>query len=226
MFNLTDPRNCCSIPYLLPSDVLEPCLEQTPLTPNALEGENCRAECIFNRTNILMDGHFQLETAGSQLTKAIGADSLLAAHIRYAINKCYLLYSKCPAQYWNKRDECVLLVRTLNECPYFLRKYRIPIHGIDNGRPSRAQACQRCTLRVRKRLYRATVRGGRHGGHVVRQRYLEMLNDRFTVGGRYLGRDGKYLLLGGCTVLMLWLLLVLLLVLLLLDELMDLLLDR
>ncbi|XP_035913226.1 general odorant-binding protein 67-like isoform X1 [Anopheles stephensi] len=148
MFNLTDPRNCCSIPYLLPSDVLEPCLEQTPLTPNALEGENCRAECIFNRTNILMDGHFQLETAGSQLTKAIGADSLLAAHIRYAINKCYLLYSqemdtnpfrtcspkarlmldcifaityrKCPAQYWNKRDECVLLVRTLNECPYFL----------------------------------------------------------------------------------------------------------
>ncbi|XP_035913227.1 uncharacterized protein LOC118512637 isoform X2 [Anopheles stephensi] len=95
MFNLTDPRNCCSIPYLLPSDVLEPCLEQTPLTPNALEGENQEMDTNPFRT--------------------CSPKARLMLDCIFAIT-----YRKCPAQYWNKRDECVLLVRTLNECPYFL----------------------------------------------------------------------------------------------------------
>uniref|UniRef100_A0A182SMG8 Uncharacterized protein n=1 Tax=Anopheles maculatus TaxID=74869 RepID=A0A182SMG8_9DIPT len=66
MFKLADPRNCCSIPFLLSPDVLEPCL-QIQLIPNSLEGEN-----------------------------------------------------KCPKHYWTDTDKCKLLVRTLNECPYFL----------------------------------------------------------------------------------------------------------
>ncbi|XP_050072988.1 uncharacterized protein LOC126561085 [Anopheles maculipalpis] len=67
VFNFTDPRNCCSIPYLLPLDVLEPCIQRIPLTSNAWEGEN-----------------------------------------------------KCSAQYWTETNECNMLVRKLNECPYFL----------------------------------------------------------------------------------------------------------
>uniref|UniRef100_A0A2Y9D134 Uncharacterized protein n=1 Tax=Anopheles arabiensis TaxID=7173 RepID=A0A2Y9D134_ANOAR len=146
-FNLTDPRTCCSIPYLLPADVVEPCLE-IPLSTIALAGENCRAECVLNRTEMLVDGHFQLETAMKQLTNATSEDSTLTKRIQYAIGACNELflnptainltdsctstprllldcifavtYRNCPPQYWTASDECNQLVRTLNNCPHFL----------------------------------------------------------------------------------------------------------
>ncbi|EDO64795.1 AGAP006759-PA [Anopheles gambiae str. PEST] len=125
-FNLTDPRTCCSIPYLLPADVVEPCLE-IPLSPIDLAGESnvcvfwqCRAECALNRTEMLVDGHFQLETAMQQLTNATSEDSTLTKRIQYAIGACNELFLNCPPQYWTASDECNQLVRTLNNCPHFL----------------------------------------------------------------------------------------------------------
>uniref|UniRef100_A0A9I3LG89 Uncharacterized protein n=1 Tax=Anopheles melas TaxID=34690 RepID=A0A9I3LG89_9DIPT len=150
-FNLTDPRTCCSIPYLLPADVVEPCLE-IPLLPIDLAVVSvfwqCRAECAPNRTEMLVDGHLQLETAMKQLTNATSKDSTLTKRIQYAIGACNELflnptaanltdsctstprllldcifvvtYRNCPPQYWTASDECNQLVRTLNNCPHFL----------------------------------------------------------------------------------------------------------
>uniref|UniRef100_A0A9I3GJ72 OBP47-like domain-containing protein n=1 Tax=Anopheles farauti TaxID=69004 RepID=A0A9I3GJ72_9DIPT len=147
MFNLTDPRNCCSIPYLLPQIIVEACL-QIPLSPVAMEGENCRAECVLNGTDILIDGSFQPEAAIERLTSATADDEFLTNRIQYAVTKCYrivyvstvtylseqclpssryvldcifsIMYKRCPLRYWANTDECRQLVLTLNNCPYFL----------------------------------------------------------------------------------------------------------
>uniref|UniRef100_A0A182R994 Uncharacterized protein n=1 Tax=Anopheles funestus TaxID=62324 RepID=A0A182R994_ANOFN len=119
MFHLIDPRNCCTIPYLLQPDIVEPCLP-TPLTPVSLASENCRAECVLNRTKILIDGHFQMETAMSIFTNSTMEDSWLTEVIQYAITKCHRNHFKCPDNYWIATDECKELIRTLNNCSYFL----------------------------------------------------------------------------------------------------------
>uniref|UniRef100_A0A182N7K2 Uncharacterized protein n=1 Tax=Anopheles dirus TaxID=7168 RepID=A0A182N7K2_9DIPT len=92
VFNLTDPRNCCSIPYLLPQHAVKECL-QIPLSPIAMEADyystlQCRAECVLNETGILEDGNFQQETAIELLTNATTEDQALAERIRYAVTKC------------------------------------------------------------------------------------------------------------------------------------------
>uniref|UniRef100_A0A3F2Z0Y3 OBP47-like domain-containing protein n=1 Tax=Anopheles minimus TaxID=112268 RepID=A0A3F2Z0Y3_9DIPT len=144
MFHLYNPRNCCRIPHLLQPNVLEPCLNAPQRT-----SDNCRAECVLNHTQILLDGHFQIEIAKSVLTNAISEDSQLTDHIQNAITKCqaihflpsitpkwpdtckqsawYFLdcvfaitYRNCPLQYWTKANECRRLVRALHECSYFL----------------------------------------------------------------------------------------------------------
>ncbi|XP_061496897.1 uncharacterized protein LOC5666860 isoform X1 [Anopheles gambiae] len=120
-FNLTDPRTCCSIPYLLPADVVEPCLEIS-LSPIDLAGENCRAECALNRTEMLVDGHFQLETAMQQLTNATSEDSTLTKRIQYAIGACNGLFLNPTAA--NLTDSCTSTPRLLLDC-IFAVTYRV-----------------------------------------------------------------------------------------------------
>uniref|UniRef100_A0A9I3MJE9 Uncharacterized protein n=1 Tax=Anopheles merus TaxID=30066 RepID=A0A9I3MJE9_ANOME len=67
---------------------------------------------------MLVDGHFQLETAMKQLTNATSEDSTLTKRIQYAISACNELFLNCPLQYWTASDECNQ--RTLNNCPHFL----------------------------------------------------------------------------------------------------------
>uniref|UniRef100_A0A182PEZ2 Uncharacterized protein n=1 Tax=Anopheles epiroticus TaxID=199890 RepID=A0A182PEZ2_9DIPT len=119
IFNQTDPRSCCSVPHLLPEGLVESCLH-IPRSPIVLEGENCRAECVLNRTGILVDGQFQYETAIRQLTNFTGEDSALTERIQYAVGQCDQQFFKCPSQYYKATKACKQLARTLNECPHFL----------------------------------------------------------------------------------------------------------
>ncbi|XP_565443.2 general odorant-binding protein 67-like isoform X3 [Anopheles gambiae] len=93
---LVNYRECCSMPRLLPEQVIETCRAR-PL-PTAIPGvpdplpENCIAECALNETGILFNGQFRVEQAVKALSTQVPNDTLTWQHvIEVASKKCYII---------------------------------------------------------------------------------------------------------------------------------------
>uniref|UniRef100_A0A9I3CJS2 OBP47-like domain-containing protein n=1 Tax=Anopheles culicifacies TaxID=139723 RepID=A0A9I3CJS2_9DIPT len=87
-------QECCTMPRLLPEDVIKRCLNR-PL-PATLPGEpdplppNCYAECVLNEMGILVNQQFLVEQAVKALFEHVPNGTVLWKQVfEVATRKCY-----------------------------------------------------------------------------------------------------------------------------------------